>query len=514
MSGHNNENRDNRRSAASLPNGKPGPFLARVVQVVDPEYMGKIRVQILHQGASGNLVEGELAWATYMSPFYGVTSADYLGQNAKGKPAYDDTQKSYGMWVPTPDIGSQVIVMFLEGMANQGYWIGCVPERYKNFMVPGLASTTLNIDYVNSSKVPVAEFNAKLNKQAGDMATNAIKPVHPYIFKALKDQGLINDDIRGTTSTSARRESPSRVWGVSTPGPVDKNGPVGPVGTIGDTKNAAHSRLGGSTFVMDDGDAKFIRSGKPGETPPIYNYVTPGSAPNGDVTIPHNELIRLRTRTGHQILLHNSEDLIYIGNAKGTAWIELTSNGKIDIYSSDSISIHSANDLNITADRDINMEAGRNFNVKAKTKAQIETGGDLSLVVGANGFITTTGNLNVSTTGNNLFTATGNTGIKSGGTHAETASKIYMNSDVAATAAGKATAFKTSQLPDRDSAGGSRTSMMRRVPAREPWAHHENLDPAQFKPSVTDREATTAFKVPAKFQNDTTPTDTFKQGKK
>ena len=124
MSSHNNENRDNRRSAASLPNGKPGPFLARVIQVVDPEYMGKIRVQILHQGASGNLVDGELAWATYMSPFYGVTSADYLGQNAKGKPAYDDTQKSYGMWVPTPDIGSQVIVMFLEGMANQGYWIG------------------------------------------------------------------------------------------------------------------------------------------------------------------------------------------------------------------------------------------------------------------------------------------------------------------------------------------------------------------------------------------------------
>ena len=72
--------------------------------------------------------------------------------------------------------------------------------------------------------------------------------------------------------------------------------------------------------------------------------------------------IRLRTRTGHQILMHNTEDLIYVGNAKGTAWIELSSNGKIDIYARDSISVHTENDLNFTADRDINFQAGREFN--------------------------------------------------------------------------------------------------------------------------------------------------------
>ncbi|MFM6199336.1 MAG: hypothetical protein ACKPE1_09375, partial [Dolichospermum sp.] len=65
------------------------------------------------------------------------------------------------------------------------------------------------------------------------------------------------------------------------------------------------------SFVMDDGD-------KDGQ----------------------NELVRIRTRTGHQILLHNSADLIYIANAKGTAWVELTSNGKIDIFAQDSVSIH------------------------------------------------------------------------------------------------------------------------------------------------------------------------------
>ena len=44
-----------------------------------------------------------------------------------------------------------------------------------------------------------------------------------------------------------------------------------------------------------------------------------------------NELVRLRTRTGHPNIRIIPEDLIYIGNAKGTAWIQLTSLGKIDI---------------------------------------------------------------------------------------------------------------------------------------------------------------------------------------
>ena len=50
-----------------------------------------------------------------------------------------------------------------------------------------------------------------------------------------------------------------------------------------------------------------------------------------------------------QILLHNSEDLIYIGNGRGTAWVELTSNGKIDVYAKDSINFRTETDLNIKA---------------------------------------------------------------------------------------------------------------------------------------------------------------------
>ena len=142
------------------------------------------------------------------------------------------------------------------------------------------------------------------------------------------------------TSSSARREVPSTVFGISTPGPVDKRNGA-PRGRIGKQEwkidNAFVGRLGGSTFVMDDGDARYLRKKTASEGPPEYASLENDES-GGDVEIPHNELIRLRTRTGHQILLHNSEDLIYIGNAKGTSWIELSSDGKIDIFAEDSIS--------------------------------------------------------------------------------------------------------------------------------------------------------------------------------
>ena len=102
----------------------------------------------------------------------------------------------------------------------------------------------------------------------------------------------------------------------------------------------------------------------------------------GDPSIPQNELIRLKTRTGHQILMHNSEDLIYIGNARGTTWIELTSNGKIDIYAKDSVSVHTENDYNVTADRDINFIAGRDINFTAGKDIRLNAGLDFDLKTG------------------------------------------------------------------------------------------------------------------------------------
>ena len=503
------ENNFNQASSGSN-DARPGPFLATVIGHQDPTFMGTIEVELLRP-TGNNSDETALHQVKYMSPFYGVTSASHIGANND----YASTQKSYGFWMVPPDVGTTVVVIFIDGDPRRGFWIGCVQDQGMNFMLPGLAATQKVEEDVEPDKagrygrVPVAEYNKKVTGFENPDGTQTWKPKHP-LADALDRQGLLFDDARGITTSSARREVPSMVFGISTPGPVDKRNGA-PRGRIGKQEwkidNAFVGRLGGSTFVMDDGDARFLRKKTASDGPPEYASLENDES-DGNVEIPHNELIRLRTRTGHQILLHNSEDLIYITNSRGTAWIELSSDGKIDVYSKDSISIRTENDLNFYADRDINMEAKRNVNIKAAKRFQNEAGKDYKLLVTENGFITTKGIFHINTTGNNNFTSAAATNIRSAGNHVETAAQIHMNGPAAATAT-KAEVLTTFKLPT-DIEGDTVESILLRVPTTEPYPHHENLDPENFKTDKTDREAGAAGTVPDLWKTYSTgPDDTF-----
>lgn len=500
----------------------PGPYLAKVVNHLDSKFMGSLEVELLKVSASGNTAEGtgEIITVKYMSPFYGVTPFSGLTNNE----GYKYTQKSYGMWAIPPDVGTQVLVIFAEGNRSRGYWIGCVQDEYMNFMLPGMASTFYN-DTDTTEPHPVGEYNKKLETGAGRNPTKFIKPSSPDAVKVRKEQGLFLDSIRGTTTSSARREVPSMVFGWSTPGPEDRRegAPRTQYGSPGGGGTQRfYNRLGGSTFVMDDGDPSILRTGYAGNSKAFYVSVEEETDEvQGYPDVPHNELVRLRTRTGHQILLHNSEDLIYIGNARGTAWIELTSNGKIDIYSRDSISVRSELDMNFIADRDINFQAGKDINVNAGTnfkqtvggQTDLKTTGDMNISVGGdNNFLVggdiniTTGkdyNLNITadgkiTTGSALdinvaeatkLTTADTLDIKSGtNTRMSQGGTLDINATNAAKITGStidlnpespaATALDSAKAPVAKQA--ERANFPVRLPEHEPWLGHEHLDPTIF----------------------------------
>lgn len=495
-----------KRSTGKLPS--PGPFLAEITNHLDPSYMGSLEVALIKGVPNPISNQCDTYIVKYLNPFYGVTSVRFEGTNSSD---FNDVQKSYGMWMIPPDIGTTVMVIFIDGDPNQGYWMGCVQDTFQNHMVPGIAaSKQANITpeqerRYGTSYLPVAEFNKSVQKLDNPNPERIGKPVHPFAERLLA-QGLLLDTIRGVTSSSARREVPSSVFGISTPGPLDvssgaKRGEIGY-----DVKvRAPVSRLGGSTFVMDDGDI------------------------NGQ-----NELVRIRTRTGHQILLHNSHDLIYIANSKGTAWVELTSNGKIDIYAEDSVSIHTQQDFNLKADRDFNLEAGRNFNIAAGSnynlnvtqlisvigdEAKIAISGNNNLTVGGNHSLAVTGNINVSAGGDTRHATTGKFNI--GGTAISigcaenfsllgqnivaTAERIDLNGPSATPpdnpdAPEPPNPLNLYSLPQRDTSAGwgngnfykseNILSIMQRVPTHEPWDQHENIDAERFSPKFTDTTVT------------------------
>lgn len=514
-----------RRSPSS-----PGPYVATVVNHLDPLRMGRLEVSI--KGGMQNIVDTkktksdtplETYIAQYASPFHGETSVRFEGTNNKD---FNDVQKSYGFWMVPPDIGTRVLIIFADGDPNQCYWIGCVQDNYQNFMTPGIASSKNSnltpaqlLKYGGVTNLPVAEYLKKTETLSDPNIETKKKPVHPFADRLLQ-QGLLIDDIRGNTTSSARRETPSTVFGISTPGPIDPTSPKKPISQSGKTV-ASVSRLGGSTFVMDDGDV------------------------NGD-----NELVRIRTRTGHQILLHNTADLIYIANAKGTAWIELTSNGKIDVYAEDSISMHTYGDFNFKADRDINLEAGRRFNiVSSSNDVNINSGGNLNVL--ANGILVrsfndinltsdadtkiavgggyglaitkdqhvlTGGNSNHSSLGQYSITSAVTMALKSnedlalsgGASVSMTAAVLNLNGAPALDPnppeppkVDIPTALDLFAVPKRSTdypwpqkyyKAPDITSIMQRVPSHEPWDQHESVSPGDFTLAKTDSTIGTTIK--------------------
>lgn len=254
----------------------------------------------------------------WTSPFAGSTDPTQIDDNVE---QYESTQKSYGMWMVPPDINNQVLVAFGDSIGKYGYVVACLFPDKLNHMVPGMPAGSNYSD--PSLAMPVAEKNAY---DAQKTNNDARRPVHVDLAEAIVKQGLINDPIRGAGSSGARRESPSQVFGILTPGPRGNDLNKSP----GD--NFSH-RTGGHQFVMDD------------------NY--------------DSRMIRLRTAQGNQLLLDDTTGVIYMINKKGTAWFELGTNGDVTIFSEGSINLRAKNNFNLRADKNVNIEAGQNVNIKA-----------------------------------------------------------------------------------------------------------------------------------------------------
>jgi hypothetical protein len=372
-----------------------GPYIARVVGHNDSTRMGTLECVILRKGGAGQeIADSVRVYPRYAPHFFGYTAYEATDANLRNA---SSSQQSYGMWFVPPDIGTKVIIIFIEGDREQCFWLACVPEPGVNQMVPGIAAsqyaeltpqekTKLGFT-TDTAIVPVVEVNKRVQGRDSSKPDIVKKAMHPFTLR-LATQGLLKDPIRGTTTSSARRSTISNVYGISTPGPVVVGGKQYRFGTEKDPVPAYVEREGGTQFVMDDG------------------YVGKDEKTKKEGII--DELVRLRTRTGHQILLHNSSDLIYICNSRGTAWLEFTSDGKIDIYAADSISIHSENDFNFRADRDINFEAGSNVNiVAAQGSMHFEASGLIEGFAGLDCNWTAANHFNASALGRVRLTSTG-----------------------------------------------------------------------------------------------------------
>ena len=330
-------------------------YIGVVKDNVDSTRSGRLRVWIPD---FGGIETDERAWQTvsYASPFFGAT---FVGEGTANN-KFTSTNHTYGMWMVPPDLNNQVLCTFIGGRPDDGFWFACVNPTLSHYMVPGLAAGNTPTDIADASDginpsllpptspdkqyLPVAEFNENDPNSFVSSFYNNTKPVHEFQANILFQQGLDRDPIRGAVSSTSQRESPSHVFGISTPGRAFGNDPADDpnyesklaAGTIGTSDYQVKTRKGGHTFIMDDGDV------------------------NGT-----DQIVRIRSAGGHEILMNDTANVMYIINNVGSSWIELTQDGNMNIYNGGKFSVRAEGDINLHADNNVNINAGGSINMNA-----------------------------------------------------------------------------------------------------------------------------------------------------
>lgn len=369
-----------------------GCYIAKVVDIVDDRYEGYIYVEIVGDNYTGNTTTNVEDRHKYtkcrMSAPYGghIQAADHT--------------RSYGMSCHPPEPGTEVLILMLEN-SDIGVCIGMLPDITRNAGIP-----TAPTGFVEGeTDTPGPTFDPSALRDSGK---NTRPRYRDQEF--ITEQGLALDTIRGLSSSSMRRESPTNVFGFNTPG--------------------------GHQFVMDDGTIKGSDS---------------CSVPDKDRQGGLSNLTRFRSGGGAQLLMHDGAEIVYLSNHRGSCWIQLNGNGNLDIYTDNDISMHTKTNFNLHVGGDFNLDADC-VNIKARGTCgtTIENA---------------TGEFNVHANKDLKLTTDLNGNIKCAGNMRTTAALIDLNGPEATAATKTVQNNITTNTLVKQSITG-------RVPEHEPWGGH------------------------------------------
>lgn len=349
-------------------------YLGKVRDTRDPQKMGRIKVWV--PDVSGNR-DNNKTWftASYCSPFAGAsfvndgyykdTQTNEEIQKASEVVA-DRTPDSggrqgYGMWFPAPDVGNDVLVAFISGDPVNCIYFGFLFPQDQNFMVPGAPTA----NYSDADGLPISSgpaLETDLTKPNNLGSDNPQRKPFGALANGLITQGLQDDPVRGNSSSGARRESPSQAMGFLTPS--------------------------GHQIVFDDGDIQG-----------------------------NNSLIRLRTKSGAQLLIDEVTGNIYAITKNGRTWMELNDEGNFDVYGQSNVSVHAENgNINlVTSSDDINIQSAKDINLRAGGRLNFYSGEGTNFVTKMDFKSTVGGQIMFGSSGQATFASSQSLSLSSGG---------------------------------------------------------------------------------------------------
>lgn len=278
-----------------------------VVDTNDPLQMGRVKICVPGLDGDDYRIEN-IPWATHLTPF---------GGNTREYPAGPEDTKtglmSYGLFVP-PKLKALVVCGFLYGDTNRRIYIGSYWRDQGNRSMPvGRNRSDLGTTPVNDQLDPVEPQNTNLIVQfQGNTAASEAQ-------------------TRGAYERSTGSDDPkdgSQGYGIDRIEPVDEKG----------------------VRQLD---------------PQTYALTTPGRHSLLFQDLPEVGRVRIVSASGHQIILDDANERIYVSTGHGKSWFEMDKDGRIHVYGADSLSMSSGGDFNVSAKGSINMSAGADVNIGA-----------------------------------------------------------------------------------------------------------------------------------------------------
>ena len=312
-----------------------------VVDNDDVQQNGRMKVWV--PALDGDNYEiNDLPWTEYISPFAGQTMDYPAGENASIAEGY----VSYGFW-SIPKNGAIVVIGLLHGDANLRFYIGSKFRQHGN------------------RSLPAGRYRPDITN--GPL-TDTYSPLAPH-FNNLKAQ--FSNKL---TSSEAKTRG-------------------------------AYERMVAQDKTLKDGGEGYQESLV--NTNSLESQTTCIVSPGRHAIImqdhPSDSRTRIKTASGHQIILDDANERIYISTARGNNYIEMDIDGRIYVYAANDIGVSAGGNINISAGGDLNL-SGKNVNISATGNIKMSSCANLHLS-GADTFVSADGNLHLKAASDCLLTS-------------------------------------------------------------------------------------------------------------
>lgn len=312
--------------------------IGTVVDTADPLELGRICAQCptLKDPDIKDLDGTNMPpWADCLMPFGG-----HSGTMARGPEAQtSDGEIAYGFW-SRPAVGSQVLILQMGGyricLGNMSIF------SFFNHTLPH--GRHINVDsYIVG---PMTSKEQEINPLY-DNIHSAFGKSYEYISRGADYQTTaVPEDL------------------------INKTGSFHP-----DDKNVVVELPNKNKFIYSQGygqQKRDVTSNSVTESQ-TYSWVTPGFHSISMDDRFENCRMRFRTTTGHQIILDDTNERILINTNGGKSFIEMDSNGNIDIHAERHLAFHSNKDMSFTSDGRIRFRAQKGIHMLSDTDIRLNS---------------------------------------------------------------------------------------------------------------------------------------------